>query len=40
MLLCFYFDETKETDRLQPEHDRDLLLRADGNQVVGQKLAG
>lgn len=28
------------TDRLQPEDHGDLLLRADGDQVVGQQLAG
>jgi len=31
---------TKGTDRLQSEDDGDLLLGADGDQVVGQQLAG
>lgn len=37
---CFYFERTKGTDRLQPEDDGDFLLGADGDQVVGQQLAG
>lgn len=28
------------TDLLQPEDDRDVLLGTDGDQVVGQQLAG
>lgn len=37
---CFYFERTDGTYRLQSKNDGDLLLGADGDQVVGQQLAG